>query len=513
MRILSRIITVGLMLILRVHHYTDIRPSVAVAASPGKTVTSGSGKVVNAGFGTALWRIFDVTDGLADNYVRSILQDREGYLWFGTSGGVSRYDGQTFTTFATKDGLAANSVRSILQDREGYLWFGTSNGVSRYDGQAFTNFSTKDGLADNDVISIVQDREGYLWFGTPNGVSRYDGQTFTTFTTRNGLASNRVMCIFLDQEGFLWFGTSGGVSRYDGQAFTNFSTKDGLADNYVLSILQDREGHLWFATRGGVSRYDGQTFTTFSTKDGLADNNVRSTLHDMQMGLMPRDIPQVQGLDIDGRCIPAMLVGGDFFQYFHQSEGRLTLTLADVTGHGMGAAIPVVMFSGILKSEMRHDSMINTTFQNLNRALHEVLDSRTFICFEMAEVDISTRTLCLSNGGCPFPFHFRAETGTVEELQVIAYPLGVQPNTEYEVLETQLQSGDRVVFCSDGIIEAENASGEQFGFGRTPEVIRQACEDNLSAEATIDRIFEAVNTFKGDAHQGDDMTCVVLRVE
>ena len=78
-------------------------------------------------------------------WVRS--QDREGHLWFGTPGGASRYDGQTFRTFTTKDGLAHDFVLAIAQDREGHLWFGTSGGASRYDGQTFRTFTTKDGLA------------------------------------------------------------------------------------------------------------------------------------------------------------------------------------------------------------------------------------------------------------------------------------------------------------------------------------------------------------------------------
>ena len=145
--------------------------------------------------------------------------------------------------------------------------------------------------------------------------------------------------------------------------------------------------------------------------------------------------------------------------------------------------------------------------------MHETLDHQTFICFEVGELEPTTKMLRVSNGGCPFPFHFRAETGTVEELEVIAYPLGVRPNTEYDVLETQLQSGDCVIFCSDGIIEAENESGEQFGFDRTSEMIRKACDDDFSAEASLNRIFDVVNTFKGNAPQSDDMTCVVLQVK
>lgn len=77
----------------------------------------------------------------------------------------------------------------------------------------------------------------------------------------------------------------------------------------------------------------------------------------------------------------------------------------------------------------------------------------------------------------------------------------------------QLQPGDRIVFCSDGIAEAEDVKRNQFGFDNTMETVRMACANGLSAEATIELILETVNTFKGDAPQSDDMTCVVLRVE
>jgi signal transduction histidine kinase/ligand-binding sensor domain-containing protein/CheY-like chemotaxis protein len=262
------------------------------------------------------WESYALIDGLPDVNVLVIMEDREGYLWFGTEdGGVSRYDGQSFMTFTTENGLAGNNITSILEDREGYLWFGTGGwsveggGVSRYDGQNFVTFTAEDGLANNNVLCIMEDREGRLWFGTSGGgVSRYDGQNFVTFTTKDGLAHNDVRAILEDREGNLWFGTYyGGVSRYaclesftkpalersegfedklrrrDGQNFVTFTTKDGLADDRITSILEDREGNLWFGTYyGGVSRYDGKSFVAFTRKNGLADNRVMSILEDRE---------------------------------------------------------------------------------------------------------------------------------------------------------------------------------------------------------------------------------------
>ena len=286
---------------------------------------------------------FTTEDGLAGNTVPSMLEDREGNLWFGTTAGVTRYDpsasregtGDAFVTFTTQDGLAGNAVRSMLEDREGNLWFGTlTSGVSRYDGDTFVTFTVEDGLADNVVLSMLEDYEGNLWFGTfGGGVSRYDANHIVTFTAQDGLVSNGVMCAFEDREGNLWFGTRAGVIRYDGKAFSGldelagvhvssiledgkgnlwfgtragvirydpsagsgepgetfvaFTSEDGLADNWVRSMLEDHEGNLWFGTwGGGVTRYDGERFVTFTTQDGLAHNNVKSILEDREGDLL-----------------------------------------------------------------------------------------------------------------------------------------------------------------------------------------------------------------------------------
>jgi len=234
------------------------------------------------------WKHYTYLDGLGNNHVRPIYQDRDGFLWFGTyNGGVSRYDGEAFVNFTTDDGLTANSVWSIYQDRDGFLWFGTlENGVSRYDGEAFVNFTTDDGLIANSVWSIFQDREGFLWFGIRGGgVSRYDGEAFVNFTTNDGLITDSVLSIYQDRDGFLWFATAEGISQYDGEQFVNFRTHEGLAHNFVWSIHQDQDGLLWFGTGGGVSRYDGDRFVNLTTRDGLV-SNLLETIHQDRDGFL-----------------------------------------------------------------------------------------------------------------------------------------------------------------------------------------------------------------------------------
>ena len=247
-----------------------------------------------APFKKGVWRTYTYLDGLASDKVNAINSDAKGFIWFGTSDGISRYDGKTFVNFTRKDGLALDGVTNFHFDKDDVLWFGTrDSGFFRYDGKKFVNFTKEHGLLSNHVLSIYRDSEGMLWIGTKDGLSCYDGKTFVNFTTQDGLAQNYVQTIHQETNGVMWIGTQNGLSRHDGKQFTNFTTQDGLIDNNVRAIHQDVNGILWIGTDGGISHYekplrdvrrlnprtntklrDGHTFVNFTTQDGLPDNSV-----------------------------------------------------------------------------------------------------------------------------------------------------------------------------------------------------------------------------------------------
>jgi len=240
--------------------------------------------------------------------------------------------------------------------------------------------------------------------------------------------------------------------------------------------------------------------------------------HKMQMALMPVESPLIEGFDIAGNCRPAAHVGGDFFQYFQLDENRWIICLVDVTGHGMEAAIPVVMFAGILKNQIGRADRINQLLEQLNQVMHgsmtgSTLTGRTFVCLTGGEIDTGQKVLRLSNSGCPFPYHYRADTGDVEELEVEGYPLGVRPTNVYQMLEVLLAPGDYVVLCTDGIIEADDTEENLYGFERMQYVIREGCRKGLPAHEMIGYIMDEVDRFTGNAPQDDDRTIVVIKVE
>lgn len=233
--------------------------------------------------------------GPSDN-VRCGLEDKEGNLWFGTTGeGVYRYDGKSFTQFTVKDGLNSNKVWCILEDKSGNIWFGTTDGACRYDGKKIIRIPISENFAPvnsdnnyysewatkNTVWSIFQDKGGTIWFGTGDGVYCYNGTFFTRFLdnqsviNKEGLHLKMVDCILEGDDGVIWFASgmppgSEGVCRYDGKSITS-SKPNG--DGWIRSMIKDKAGHIWFAGRNhGNFRYDGKTFSNFTGKVGIGNS-------------------------------------------------------------------------------------------------------------------------------------------------------------------------------------------------------------------------------------------------
>jgi ligand-binding sensor domain-containing protein/serine phosphatase RsbU (regulator of sigma subunit) len=226
---------------------------------------------------------FGKLQGLKHGSINCLLEDNRGNIWLGTpGGGVTKYDGKSFTHFTVAEGLNSNEIYSIYEDKIGNLWFGSENaGVCKYDGKFFTHYSEKDGLSNNYVTSIFQDHNDDMWFGTSNGLSKWDEKSFTNYTNKEGLNNNVVYSIIEDDSKNLWIETGGGVCKFDGKAFYNYSTTQGLSDNTVLCSLKDKQGNLWFGTyQGGVTYYNGKNFKHYSITEGLSNQSVSCILED-----------------------------------------------------------------------------------------------------------------------------------------------------------------------------------------------------------------------------------------
>jgi len=228
-------------------------------------------------------------DGLPSSQIFALYQDAKGYLWTGSPGGLSRYDGIGFTTFSRAHGLENQSIKVILSDRAGNLWLGTNNGVAVFDGRRFQHYGPGSGIGAGRVTSALADRYGTIWFGTQEGgLSAFVHGHFITYTQASGLPANNVLALFADSRGRLWIGTNkGGIAvaalEPDGKLrdIHLFSKSDGLPHDTVRAFAEDRWGNVYIGTRGGgLARFDGKTFQTFDKRMGLSGNDVDALLID-----------------------------------------------------------------------------------------------------------------------------------------------------------------------------------------------------------------------------------------
>lgn len=170
----------------------------------------------------------DPTRGVTSGkIVHCITVDRKGRVWFGTNGGAYIYDGKTLTNISERDGLPNNAVGSILEDKSGNIWFGTIHGgISRFDGREFTNFTERGIVEGEEIWCIHEGRSGNVWFSGKNApLYRYDGNAFTKLREQDGITS-LAFTIVEDNSGRLWLSGTHGLYRHDGELFVRV-TKDG----------------------------------------------------------------------------------------------------------------------------------------------------------------------------------------------------------------------------------------------------------------------------------------------
>ncbi len=219
--------------------------------------------------------------GLSQLPVLTILQNKTGFLWFGTFSGLNRYDGKSVKVFRydpdDPNSLSDNAIRSISEDSSGIFWIGTENGgFNRFDPE--TEKSTRymndpddpNSLSNNSVRAVCKDSYGKLWIGTgEEGLNRFDPETGNFIRFMNdpddpdSLICNKVVCICEDGTGMIWVGTMEGLNRIDPSTmkFTRYindpDDPESLSHNYVQSIYEDGKGALWIGTRGGgLNRFE-----------------------------------------------------------------------------------------------------------------------------------------------------------------------------------------------------------------------------------------------------------------
>ncbi len=242
--------------------------------------------------------------GLSQNMVNTIMQDSQGYMWFGTWDGLNRYDGYDFIIYNKLDGMSNPTINTLLEDDEGVIWAGTQDGLNRFE-QETKNFSViknipgeSNSLSNNTINHIFQDRKGYLWISTVQGLNRYDKKNHVykrfsfNFANVDSIRTNWINKVMQDRSGFLWVATRFGLLKFDDstQLFTPFFhspyDNSSISSNAINDIYEDRSGRLWVGTQFGLNLYLGERegfmhfFHEHDNPESLSNNQVKAIFED-----------------------------------------------------------------------------------------------------------------------------------------------------------------------------------------------------------------------------------------
>ncbi len=237
---------------------------------------------------------------------------------------------------------------------------------------------------------------------------------------------------------------------------------------------------------------------------------------EIQSWLVPRTPPAVAGVEVAFATRPANTVAGDYYDAYLRPHGatgpreRLLLVVADVAGKGMPAALLMATFQSSLWTLAEAGMPLGEVVAGLNRYCCEhSLEGRRFTTALLAELDPATGELIYVNAGHNPPALRRAD-GRLERLETGGLPLGVSAAAGYGLGALTLAAGDLLVIFTDGVVEARNAAGEEYGDERLVALLTG--ETPASAAAALERLLAAVEAFTGDSPRQDDVTCLVLRV-
>jgi ligand-binding sensor domain-containing protein/AraC-like DNA-binding protein len=234
---------------------------------------------------------WETSDGLPSNTINSIVQTPDGYLWLASSNGLVRFDGIKFSkiAFAGKEQifpLRTPEIFTLLINREGELWIGSTIGLTRCLNSRFKTFTTADGLTGNNIRFIAVDMKDSLWISFMAGyVNRFFNGKFTPFNDSNGLEGKKINSIVEDRSGNLLFATrEKGVYVFRGGQFSRYPIP-GLDNLHIITMYQDHNEELWIGTNKGLLRVGEEGTIQYESRHGLSNDYIMAITEDSERNL------------------------------------------------------------------------------------------------------------------------------------------------------------------------------------------------------------------------------------
>ncbi len=248
---------------------------------------------------------------------------------------------------------------------------------------------------------------------------------------------------------------------------------------------------------------------------------------EIQLQLLPRQFPSIQGIDLAAKCLTANKVGGDYYDFIPTTYGQIrqpqalesalapwSFAIGDVMGKGVPAGLIMTMVRGMLRAEVLHGHSPAQILHHLNHVMHTDLEnSSRFVTLFYGEYNPQTRQLAYSNAAHNPPFLWQAATNRVTRLDTLGMLLGLDMDTEYQEACIALQPGDTIIYYTDGFTDAANVKGDRFDEDNLINALSWACRNCRTAEQILDYLFDLLQKFLGrDRRAEDDVTLVVMRV-
>jgi serine phosphatase RsbU (regulator of sigma subunit) len=265
------------------------------------------------------------------------------------------------------------------------------------------------------------------------------------------------------------------------------------------------------AFAGAVGIEYSKLFKEFLVKLRMEED--LSSAHDLQMSMLPATCPEVEGYQIAASSTPAREVGGDFFDFFKIDGGKVGLIIGDVTGKSVSGALIMSASRSVFHMLSEEELSVGETMIRANRRIKKDIKSGMFVALLYAVLDAEKGTVGLCSAGQTQPILISAKTAEAVLVETVGdtFPLGILEDANYEETQLQMAPGDKVVYYTDGIVEAMNKREEMYGFERLQEVIKSSPAE--TAETLMNDIIRSVSDFTGDAPQHDDLTIIVVSAD
>lgn len=230
--------------------------------------------------------------------------------------------------------------------------------------------------------------------------------------------------------------------------------------------------------------------------------------YQIQIDLLPKSQPDIDGYDIAARSIPAQMVGGDYFDFIEIEDGRMAVCLGDVSGKGLPASLLMANLQATLRGQTIVGSPVHESVLRSNKLLYQSTDPEKFATLFYGVLDVRSHRLSYCNAGHEIPLIF-SNRGAPTRLETGGMALGVMDEFPYQRDEISLDVGDLLIIYSDGIPDATNEFDHPFGEKRLVALTQELREK--PAMEILDGIIEAVQEHEGATEQLDDLTLVVLK--